>query len=359
VNWRSATVAKLAESLVPELPAPSVIAAVAADQGGYAVKLSDSCPLDGRFEIGSITKTMTGAVLASLVNDGVVGFADPIGRWLEAGHNGDITLIQLATHTSGLPRLPPGHTPGAADPYAFLTAEVAERELRLIPPAPRAAEWDYSNFGFQVLSLALERAAGRSFGALLDQRLFRPLAMTCSGVAGHGQGTKVQGHAGGRAVRPWTHHLWGAGGVEASAEDLARYLSACLLPPGTPAGHALRLAQRPHHRIDPLRSAGLGWALGPPGYLGHDGGTSGFRAMLGLRLPAVRAAAVFVSDRTAPGLPIAVRRCLAAELAASRAVTFVFPVRAKSDLPTPLAPSGVGHSEPPLLMCSGGGRSCR
>ena len=60
----------------------------------------------------------------------------------------------------------------------------------------------------------------------------------------------------------------------------------------------------------PLRSAGLGWALGPPGYLGHDGGTSGFRAMLGLRPAAGCAAAVFVNDRAAAGLALAVRRSL-------------------------------------------------
>jgi CubicO group peptidase (beta-lactamase class C family) len=117
----------------------------------------------------------------------------------------------------------------------------------------------------------------------------------------------VPGHARGQPVAPWTHHLWGAGGVEASAEDLARYLSACLTPPDSAIGRAIRLALRPHHPIDPLRSAGLGWALGPPGYLGHDGGTSGFRAMVGLRLPARRGAAVFVNDRSAAGLPQAVR----------------------------------------------------
>jgi serine-type D-Ala-D-Ala carboxypeptidase/endopeptidase len=310
VYWRSATVAGLAGTVAATLPTTAVLAAVAADEGGYAVKLSDGCPLDGRFEIGSTTKTMTGMVLASLVADGVVALDDPIGRWVDAGQNSGITLLQLATHTSGLPRLAPGHTAGAADPYAFLTAEAAERGLRLTAPGPRGVEWDYSNFGFQVLGLALERAAGAGFGALLARHVFRPLGMTCSGVAGQGAGQRVQGHAHGRPVAPWTHHLWGAGGVESSAEDMARYLSACLTPPESAAGRAIRLAQQPHHPIGPLRSAGLGWALGPPGYLGHDGGTSGFRAMLALRPAARRAAAVFVSDRAAPGLAPAVRRAL-------------------------------------------------
>jgi serine-type D-Ala-D-Ala carboxypeptidase/endopeptidase len=310
VNWRSAAAEELADTLVPALPTTAVIATVAADQGGYAVRLSDSCPLDGRFEIGSITKTMTGMVLASLVIDGIVALDDEIGRWLDADRNSGITLRQLATHTSGLLRLAPGHTTGTADPHAFLTPDVAERELRLSTPVPRGVEWDYSNFGFQVLSLVLERAAGTSFSSLLEQRVFGPLKMSCSGVAGHGGGSRVQGYAQGSPVAPWTRHLWGAGGVEASAEDMARYLSACLTPPDSAAGQAIRMAQLPCHPIDPLRSAGLGWAIGPPGYLGHDGGTSGFRAMLGLRPAARRAAAVFVSDRAAHGLAMAVRRAL-------------------------------------------------
>jgi serine-type D-Ala-D-Ala carboxypeptidase/endopeptidase len=310
VLWRSTAVAGLAGAVGPALPATAVIAAVAADEGGYAVKLSDDCPLDGRFEIGSLTKTMTGTVLASLVNDRTVEFRDPIGRWLDAGQNSEVTLLQLATHTSGLPRLAPGHIAGAADPYAFLTAEAAEHELRLTAHRPRGAEWDYSNFGFQLLSLALERAAGAPFGSLLERHVFQPLGMTCSGVAGRGRGSQVPGYARGRPVARWTHHLWGAGGVEASAEDMARYLSACVTPPDAAVGRAIRMAQQPRHAIDPLRSAALGWALGPPGYLGHDGGTSGFRAMLGLRPPARRGAAVFVNDRAASGLPQAVRRFL-------------------------------------------------
>lgn len=311
--WRSAAAAGLADALGPTLPGTAVIAAVAADGGGYAVRLSDDCPLDGRFEIGSATKTMTGMVLASLAGDGTVALDDEIGRWLDAGQNADITLIHLATHTSGLPRLAPSHIRGAADPYAYLTPKIAEREVRLAARRPRGAGWEYSNFGFQVLSLALERAAGMPFADLLEQRVFQPLEMTCSGVAGRGRGTRVQGHAHGSPVARWTRHLWGAGGVEASAEDMARYLLACLAPPDSAAGKAIRLAQQPHHAIDPVRSAGLGWALGPPGYLGHDGSSSGFRAMLGLKQPARRAAAVFVNDRNARGLPLAVRRSLDGE----------------------------------------------
>lgn len=310
VSWATAATRALIRGLAPSVPHGAALGVVAVDDEGHRVELSDGCPRDGRFEIGSITKTMTGALLASLVDDGIVGLDDEIGRWLDAGPNADITLRQLATHTSGLPRLSPGHVTGVPDPYAFLTAGAAERELRGSPVKPRGVEHDYSNFGFQVLGLVLERADGRPFGDLLRDRVLAPLGMTCSGIRGHGAGRALRGHATGAPVNPWTHHLWGAGGVEATAEDMARYLTACLAPPDSAAGWAIREAEKPRFSIDPLRAVGLGWAIGPPGYLGHDGGTSGFRSMLGIKLTDRRAAAVFVNDHDARGLAPAVRGVL-------------------------------------------------
>jgi serine-type D-Ala-D-Ala carboxypeptidase/endopeptidase len=311
VSWRVRAAQALSRNFRDVLPETAFVAVATADEDGYSVELSDECPADGRFEIGSITKTMTGAVLASLADDGIVGFDDEIGRWLDAGHNADITVRQLATHTSGLPRLSPSHVLGAPDPYDFLTAAVAEEELRRTPCRPREAEHDYSNFGFQLLGMVLERAAGAPFGQLLQRTVFGPLGMSCTGVPGQGRGgTRITGHVQGVPAKLWNRRLCGAGGVEASAEDMARYLLACLSPPDSAVGHAIQVSQRPHFEIDPLRSAGLGWALGPRGYLGHDGGTSGFRSMLGIKLTTRRAAAVFVSDHDARGLPLAVRTSL-------------------------------------------------
>ncbi|WP_370365772.1 serine hydrolase domain-containing protein [Catenulispora sp. GP43] len=297
----------------PRLPEIAAVCAVAADHEAFSVHLSDGCPVDGRFEIGSITKTMTGILLASLADDGIVHLDDEIGRWLDAGDNADITLAQLATHTSGLPRLSPSHVPGAPDPYAFLTADVAEAELRAAPRKPRGVEHDYSNFGFQILGLVLERADGTAFADLLERRILRPLGMACSGIPGHGGGAGITGYAHGAPAERWSHHLWGAGGVEASAEDMARYVMACLNPPDSPVGWAISQAQEPRFEIDPLRSSGLGWPIGPPGYLGHDGGTAGFRSMLGINRSAQRAAAVFVNVQEARGLAPAVRHALDAD----------------------------------------------
>jgi D-alanyl-D-alanine-carboxypeptidase/D-alanyl-D-alanine-endopeptidase len=99
-----------------------VVAAACVDEAGAGIGVSPGdAPADGRFEIGSVTKTMTAALLALLAADGALSLDDEIGRWLSAGPNGGITVRQLATHTSGLPRLAPNmdrSTVDPANPYA-------------------------------------------------------------------------------------------------------------------------------------------------------------------------------------------------------------------------------------------------
>ena len=111
--------------------------------------------------------------------------------------NAGITLRQLATHTSGLPRLAPNHqaTHDEANPYARYTAALAEEGLRQASPKPGAG-FGYSNFGYQLLGLALERAAGRAYQALLSERVLGPLSMTMSGV---GDATRLRRPRGGTA----------------------------------------------------------------------------------------------------------------------------------------------------------------
>lgn len=71
---------------------------------------------DSRFEIGSVTKTMTATLLAPLAGRGRLGLDDEIGRWIAAGPNGGLTILQVATHTSGLPALGPSRQAGRMDP---------------------------------------------------------------------------------------------------------------------------------------------------------------------------------------------------------------------------------------------------
>jgi CubicO group peptidase (beta-lactamase class C family) len=310
VGWASETVRAAAETFEGAFPGEQVVVAAAAvDADGTATALGDGCPPDGRFELGSVTKTMTGTLLASLAGDGLAGLDDEIGRWLAAGPNAGITLRQLATHTSGLPRLAPNHeaTHDEANPYARYTAALAEEGLRQASRKPDAG-FGYSNFGYQLLGLALERAAGRAYQALLSERVLGPLSMTMSGVGDAGGGTRLSGHADGKTAGHWDMPLPGPGGVEGSIGDIARYLQACLTPPGTALGAALRLAATPQLRVDERREIGLGWIIWDGQVRWHNGGTGGFAASAGFDPASFRALAILVNThgRAAGALDAAV-----------------------------------------------------
>lgn len=165
--WREDAARSLTETFDGAFDSPGVVAGAACvDEAGTGIGVSPGdAPADGRFEIGSVTKTMTAALLALLADDGALSLDDEVGRWLSAGPNSGITLRQLATHTSGLPRLAPNmdlSTVDPANPYAGFGFGRAEEGLR---QATAAAErpWLYSNFGYHLLGLVLERASGQSY----------------------------------------------------------------------------------------------------------------------------------------------------------------------------------------------------
>jgi serine-type D-Ala-D-Ala carboxypeptidase/endopeptidase len=301
--WSENAAESLAETFDGALGAPgAVVAAACIDDAGTAIVMRPGdTPADGRFEIGSVTKTMTATLLALLEADDLLRLDDEVGRWLSAGANGGITLRQLVTHTSGLPRLAPNMKLPPADPlnpwagFGFPQAEEGLRQAVLAPNAP----WLYSNLGYHLLGLVLERASGLSYQLLAASRLFEPLAMTCSGVemadlpSGAG-GIRLPGHALGGEVPHWDQPL-GAGGVEATIGDLATYASACLHPPATPLGAALTAALTPQlPAVDGQRQA-LGWRVRDNGIRGHGGGTGGFSAAVLIDQGRGRAVAMLAS----------------------------------------------------------------
>jgi D-alanyl-D-alanine-carboxypeptidase/D-alanyl-D-alanine-endopeptidase len=279
MTWSEDAARSLEETFDGALGAPGVVTAAACiDETGTAIRVSPvDTPADGRFEIGSVTKTMTATLLALLAADGRLRLDDEVGRWLRAGPSGGITLRQLATHTSGLPRLAPNMDLRAADPanpwagFGFEQAEEGLRQAVLAPDRPHL----YSNLGYHLLGLVLERASGLPYQELITRRLLEPLAMTCSGIGTSGGGTPLPGHAGGGEVPHWDQPL-GAGGVEATISDLARYARACLHPPQSPLGTAIIAAQEPQVPVGNGGHQALAWGVREDGIRAHGGGTGGF-----------------------------------------------------------------------------------
>jgi D-alanyl-D-alanine carboxypeptidase len=137
--------------------------------------------VDYRMPIASITKTMTGGVALTLVDEGVLRLDDPIGRWLGALRNVDprITIRQLLTHSAGLANFAENTTLqrlAAADHTRVFTAE--ELVSYTGPPvAPPGVRTQYTNTATVLLALVAERATGRAIVELYHQRLWDPLEL--------------------------------------------------------------------------------------------------------------------------------------------------------------------------------------
>lgn len=282
------------------------VAITAQGQAREGVALRD----DALFEIGSITKTFTALLLADAVVRRRFALDDPIesalpGVALRDAAGATIRWVDVATHRSGLPRLPTNIAPkDPADPYADYDEARLLAFLRDFKPTiARNTRWEYSNLGFGLLGYALGRAAGSSYPDLLTERVLKPLGMsrTVLSLPGRTIAGLVDGHDDARRPVPhWRFDvLMGAGGLVMPASDLARYAQAALSPASSPLGEAFQLAVQ-RHAAGPgeMNPIGLAWLRAPLNgrtVLTHDGGTAGFSSSLWLDPERQRAAAVLAN----------------------------------------------------------------
>jgi CubicO group peptidase (beta-lactamase class C family) len=299
MTWAECAADTLAEALNrPARPGGVVVAVAAISAAETVIRVNPAgTPAEARFEVGSVSKAMTATVLAVLVREGVLGLEDEIGRWLSAGQHRGIMVGQLATHTSGLPDYAPNRERWQADPgnpWAGYTFSVAEEGLRQASATP-GRPWRYSNLGYQLLGLIMQRASGQEYPMLMADRLFAPVLMTHSGVGPRGLGTLLPGHVGSRLIRPWDQP-WGAGGIEATLGDLIRFARACAFPPDNGLGAAMTLAQTPVLWVEEGTAQALAWVVRDGGVAEHHGGTGGFSACVTADHGRGRAIAIAVSE---------------------------------------------------------------
>jgi len=249
-------------------------------------------PISGEslFDPGSVAKTLTATLLATMVATADVSLTDRVTDFLPDGVQipgpaREMTLLDLATHFSGLPREPAEGRRADDNIYASLE--------RVTLHAPPGRKFRYSNFGFTLLADMLARRAGREFGCLLSERVLAPLEMTSTRVRDRSKPPQaVQGFVGASSKRADpVERLPGAGGLWTSANDMVRWLRANLRPDQTVIEPAIRLAQTPQrsHRkliaLEPGRMAtiGLAWEIKRDGVMFHTGGTNGFTSYCGVR----------------------------------------------------------------------------
>jgi serine-type D-Ala-D-Ala carboxypeptidase/endopeptidase len=250
------------------------------------------------FEIGSITKTFTGLVLSQMVEQGKVKFDEPVRELLPPGTapkpvGAEITILDLATQHSGLPRMPDNFKPtdpnnpyadyGAPNLYAF----VAKRGVA----KPGDPGFLYSNLGFGLLGQALAVHSGMSYAALIKEEVIDPLGLrdTTVSLSPAQQARFIAGHD----EHHHPAHAWdldafaGAGAIRSTAADMLTYLEANLHPEklkpvaGSSAGATLSAALIQSHQLRadamPGTRIALAWLfVSETRNYWHNGATGGY-----------------------------------------------------------------------------------
>jgi CubicO group peptidase (beta-lactamase class C family) len=249
------------------------------------------------YEIGSITKVFTGLILADMVQRGEVALDDPIEKYLPpevrapTREGKSITLADLATHASGLPRMPNNMKPANPDnPYAdyavqqmydFLSAHKLRRDV--------GSRYVYSNLGAGLLGHLLARRAGTSYEELVTARIAGPLGLADTRIGlTEAQRSRLAPAMSGVVERSnWDlPTLAGAGALRSSARDMAAFVAAQMGLRETPLAGAMARTREPRRGAgSPKMRIGLGWHLldAEDGrrVVWHNGGTGGYRSFAG------------------------------------------------------------------------------
>lgn len=248
------------------------------------------------YEIGSISKTFTGILLAQAVLDGKVKTDDPAQKHLPATltlptRNGQqITLGHLSDHTSGLARMPSNFNPkDPANPYADYTVEQMYAFLKgYTLPRDIGSQYEYSNLAQGLLGHILALKAGTSYEELMLSKIATPLGMKETKITFDEKMKQnlAMGYSQGAQVSNWDiPTLAGAGAIRSSVHDMLLYLEANMGLKKTKLYPAMQLAHQPRHdKPGGGTRVGLGWHIskGNEGdVIWHNGGTGGYRTFAG------------------------------------------------------------------------------
>ena len=267
------------------------------------------------YRLASVTKPFTAAAVLLLAQDGKLSIDDPLRRWLPSlpGAADGITVRQLLDHTSGLP----DYEDLMSKPYEgqILDAGVlALLEQRLAQPDPfyfpPGSAYRYSNSGYALLALVVERASGMPFADYLRTRIFEPLGMhdTHARVEGGPQiahrawGYSAAGDGWERTDQNAYSAVLGDGGIYSNVDDLARWNAALdddrLFSAGT---RALAFGKQVQVAVEPEATYyGFGWRVTEDGdRQWHNGESVGFRNAF-VRWPKQRLTVIVLSNRNDP-----------------------------------------------------------
>ncbi len=269
----------------------------------YGTKTIDNAsPItqDTVFDIGSITKVFTTIALVDMVSEGLVSLDDPIEKYLPQltipqKDEAKITLRHLATHTSGLPRLPSNmQMKNPANPYADYTTEQLYTCLSSTDLSKKPGEiCEYSNLGMGILGHILELIEHKPYEQVIQDRILTKLGMnhTAITLSPELQTQLASGHAMFKVVENWDlSALSGAGALRSTIKDMTQFLAANMGLVTTPLYPAMTTSHQEQF-ADTHNTVGLGWHITKQNndqIIWHNGATGGYTSFLGFNMQTKR-----------------------------------------------------------------------
>jgi beta-lactamase class C len=276
---------------------------------------------DSLFNLASVGKVFLATLLAQAVKQGEVALDDPVAKYVtELQQGGDITKVtlgELASHTSGLTRTPQQDEPAHRGPYRLPDFIRYLNSWKADDAHQPGKQEIYSNTGFFLLSLALQRRFDTPIAKLMDARVLTPLGMTSTVMpvpTANGRG-RLAGEFRRRAVQGYNFDArpvgepgnqqgpfnWpGTGQMYSSARDMATFLAANLgaLPNDRPLQEAMALAQTGMFTVNPRFTQALAWQVvrnGDITFVDKNGGLSNTATYIGM-IPQKRLGIVILSN---------------------------------------------------------------
>lgn len=261
------------------------------------VKSSKLATLQTQYNVASVTKVFTASLAVMLHEQGVVDLDQPVAKYLPASVaisstpkvGATITLRQLASHTSGLPRGIPGRVQLVEGWYALEPQRLYDHLAKVKLESEPGTKELYSNLGFGLLGHALELAANKPLDQLVRQMICEPLKLQRTAIQADDTLHPATGYddSGRQRERKasFRERLAGSGGLVASVEDLAKFVAA-QMKPGVFSRKMLDDLHTRSSRSDGiLVDTGLGWSINFNKYLGpypeKNGGRGNCSAWIG------------------------------------------------------------------------------
>ncbi len=249
------------------------------------------------FEIGGISKVLTATLAHLLVEEGVFDYEEPINSYLPKEYRNtslDISIKEIVTHTTGLPRLPHGigvNEKEANNPYSHYTKNDFFNFYTNYRTVQKDQDYQYSHVGFALLEYAIEHTLKKDFEEILIEKLLKPLDMNDTRINlnnDQNQRLAIGHNIIGKKVKPWSFNSFeGSVGIKSSMDNLLKFtkMELGLKSPDLYSKTKQTQISSKHTTLDKNTFIGLGWHIIKKKHceiVAHSGSTAGHRGFIGL-----------------------------------------------------------------------------